>query len=111
LFLSRASRVMTSAGLEIRRAVFVVADASSNAATNIPMKGNRDGKDRDERPAERLARRRGPGPGRSGGLQAGRMVRPVWGQGPRRVEQGRARRGARRRGVAAGSEKLRVFRG
>src|SRR6266851_5083851 len=75
------------------------------------MKGTRDGKDRDERPAERLARRRGPGPGWWGGLRAGRLVRPVWGQGPRRVEQGRARRGAGRRGMAAGSAELRVLRG
>src|ERR1700678_3312684 len=64
----------------------------------VSEKENRHGNDCDQRAAERLARRSGAGPDRRGGLRAGRLVRPGRGQGPRRVEQGRARRGATRRG-------------
>jgi hypothetical protein len=38
-FLSPASQLMTSGRLEIRRSVFVAADASTNAASNSPMEG------------------------------------------------------------------------
>ena len=47
---------------------------------------NHDGKDRDQH--ERLARRSRPGPGRPGGLPAGRLVRPVRRQGPRLWREG-----------------------
>ena len=57
-----------------------------------------------------LARRSRPGPGRPGGLQAGRLVPPVRGPGPRRVDQGRDRRGAGCGGVAAGPAQRRVVR-
>src|SRR3954468_10734036 len=99
---------MTSGQTEIRRSILL----TSNALTeDTNEKESRNGKDRARWPAERLARRSGPGPRRRGGLQGGRLVRPVRGQGPRRVDQRRARGGARRRGMAAGSAQLRVLRG
>src|ERR1700750_1523852 len=74
-------------------------------------KENGNGQDRDERSAEHFARWSGPGPRRRGGLQPRRLVRRVRRQGPRTVEQGRARGGAARGGMAAGPAQLRVLRG
>ena len=81
----------------VGRPVRTPGGACISGSDNANERGNGNGKDRDERSAERLARWSGPGPGRCGGLQARRLVQPVWRQGSRRVGQGRARRGAGRR--------------
>ena len=95
---SHASLVPTSRRMEIRRSLSPAPDAST---PNTGERSSGDGTDRDEWPAERVARRSGAGPRRPGGLRARRLVRRVRRQGPRGVEPARARGGAPRRGVAA----------
>ena len=89
-------------------AQFADVAASAPVEADDTNKENRNGKDRDQH--ERLARRSGAGPGRWGGLRAGRLVRPVRGQGPRSVGQGLVRRDAGHHGPVAGSAERRVVR-
>ena len=99
---------MTSGPTEIRRSISLAAIASTD---EHQRKESGDGKDRDERPAERLARWSGPGPRRRGGLQAGRLVRASSGaRTSQQWNQVALDGGAGRRGMAAGPAKLRVLR-